>query len=447
VLDLLTIAAILIAYGAFSRPLGACGFTSAMVLTAGGFVAGTAVLGLIDISLESTVAETLSEAALVLLLFADAARIDLRSLRRQLAWPGRLLLIGLPLTMLASTGIGLLVLPGVALLTAFLLATMLSSTDAALGQRVVTDQRVPDRVRQALDVESGLNDGLAVPFFLVALDLSHAELTSGVTWAVVASAAEQIGWGVLGGVAAGGAGGALLRLASGRGWLEGPWRQVLPLAAATLAYAAAAGLGGSVFIAAFVGGMVFGEVSRGQSHGATYLTEETGELLAAVVWVSFGAIALTWALPQVTWQIVLYALLTLTVARMVPVAIALAKTGSRLPTVAFIGWFGPRGLASIVFGLLALEEAVPDADLVLTAVVVTVALSVFAHGITSVPLVERYQRWHAARAAEHPGAAEAVPTDMPRLRRQPGAAQFATEGLQAAVASGGDSGSSPEERP
>jgi NhaP-type Na+/H+ or K+/H+ antiporter len=437
VLDLLTIAAILIAYAAFSRPLGARGFTSAMVLTAGGFVAGTAVLGLIDISLESAVAETLSEAALALLLFADAARIDLRSLRRQLAWPGRLLLIGLPLTMLASTGIGLLVLPGVALLTAFLLATMLSSTDAALGQRVVTDQRVPDRVRQALDVESGLNDGLAVPFFLVALDLSHAELTTGVTWAVVASAAEQIGWGVLGGVAAGVAGGALLRLASGRGWLEGPWRQVLPLAAATLAYAAASGLGGSV---------VFGEVSRGQSHGATYLTEETGELLAAVVWVGFGAIALTWALPQVTWQIVLYAVLTLTVARMLPVAIALAKTGSRRPTVAFIGWFGPRGLASIVFGLLALEEAVPDADLVLTAVVVTVALSVFAHGITSVPLVERYQRWHATRAAEHPGAAEAVPTDMPRLRRQPSAAQFATEGLQAAAAVG-DSGSSPKERP
>ena len=148
-------------------------------------------------------AQRVTEVALVLLLFSDAARLDLRALRHELGWPSRLLLIGLPLTMLAGAGVGLLVFPGMALASVFLLSIMLSSTDAALGQKVVTDPSVPDRVRQALDVESGLNDGLAVPFFLVALDLANAELTTGITWAVVTNAAEQIGWGLAAGLGRG----------------------------------------------------------------------------------------------------------------------------------------------------------------------------------------------------------------------------------------------------
>jgi NhaP-type Na+/H+ or K+/H+ antiporter len=446
VIDLLTVAIIVLAYGFVSKPLAARGITSAMALSACGLVAGTAVLGLIDVDLESSTAQRLAEGALVLLLFADAARIDLHSLRRHLAWPSRLLLVGMPLTMLAATGVGALVLPGVTVLTAFLLATMVSATDAALGQVVVTDTRVPDRVRQALDVESGLNDGLAVPFFLVAVDLSRAELTTGVTWAVVSNTAEQIGWGVVAGLAAGLFSGVALRFASRRDWIEGQWRQVIPLAAAALAYLIAHELGGSVFIAAFVGGMAFGQVARRHGHGTTYLTEETGELLAAITWVGFGALGLGWALPMVTWQIVVYAVLCLTLVRMVPVAIALARQGLQRPTLAFMGWFGPRGLASIVFGLLALESGVPDSDMVLATVVVTVALSVIAHGITSVPLVKRYSSWYAARATEHPEAAEAVPAAMSRLRRQPAVVELTADDRQAGVLATGDGASSPGER-
>ncbi len=192
---LATIAVVIIVWGAFSAPLDRRGVTSAIVFVVAGFLAGPKVLGLLGVSVESEVAQRVTEIALVLLLFSDAARLDLRALRHELGWPSRLLLIGLPLTMLAGAGVGVLIFPGMALASVFLLAIMLSSTDAALGQKVVTDPSVPDRVRQALDVESGLNDGLAVPFFLVALYLANAELTTGVTWAVVTNAAEQIGWG------------------------------------------------------------------------------------------------------------------------------------------------------------------------------------------------------------------------------------------------------------
>ena len=418
-LGLLTVSAILILYSALSKPLDRRGVTSAMVFTVVGLVVGGYALGLLDLAPESAAAELITELALALLLFTDAARIRLRDLRRHLSWPLRLLLIGLPLTMLAGFGAGLLVFPGMALATAFLLSTMLCSTDAALGQRVVTDPAVPERVRQALDVESGLNDGLAVPFFLVAVDLSLAELTGGVTSAVVQNIAEQIGWGLLAGLAAGVLGGILFREVARRGWLEGQWRQILPLAIALLAFAAADTLGGSGFIAAFVAGLAFGRAARDRSISVTYFTEETGDLLAAITWIGFGAIGLGVAIPLVSWRIVLYAVLSLTLVRMLPVAVALLmRHGARPPTVAFMGWFGPRGLASIVFALIALESEVPEAETLLTTVVVTVALSVVAHGLTSVPLVAAYQRWYGTHSSAHPDAAEAVPAAMPRQRQR-----------------------------
>ena len=417
-LALAIIAVIIVVWSAFSGPLDRRGITSAIVFVGAGFVVGTSALGWLDVSPESAVAERVTEVALVLLLFSDAARLDLRALRHELGWPSRLLLIGLPLTMLAGTGVGLLLFPGMALASVFLLSTMLCSTDAALGQRVVTDTAVPDRVRQALDVESGLNDGLAVPFFLVALDLANAELTTGITWAVVSNAAEQIGWGLTAGVAAGLLGALLVRVADRRGWIRGEWRQLLPLATALLAYALALTLGGSGFIAAFVGGMAFGAVSGQTTSAVTLFTEETGGLLAAFTWIGFGAIAIGLAIPHITWQVVLYAALSLTVIRMLPVAIAMARGGVRRPTVAFIGWFGPRGLASVVFALLVIERGVPQGETLIATVVVTVAASVVLHGLTSVPFVSAYHRWYQTHAKAHPAAAESAPATMPRRRRE-----------------------------
>ncbi len=412
-----TVTVILMLWSVFSRPLDRRGVTSAMVFMLAGLAVGASALGLFDVKLESALAERIAELALVLLLFSDAMRLDLRSLRHEISWPVRLLLVGLPLSLLAGVGAGLLVFPGMAFASVFLLSTMLVATDAALGQKVVTDQSVPARVRQALDVESGLNDGLAVPFFLVALDIADAELKGGVASAVAHNAASQIGWGLLGGLTAGIGGGLLFRLAERRGWLGGAWRQILPLATAVLAFATASGLGGSVFIAAFAGGMAFGRTSG--EHGAAGLfTEETGDLLAAAVWIGFGALVIGPTLTHLTWRIVLYAVLSLTVVRMAPVAIALLGRGVKAPTVAFIGWFGPRGLASLVFGLLVVERGVPEETTLLATVCVTVGLSVILHGLTSAPFVARYHGWYERHVAVTPEAEEAAPASMPRQRRE-----------------------------
>jgi len=416
---LITIAVILIAYGAVSKPLDARGVTSAMIFTAAGLCVGTSALKFVNIHVEGIAAERFCELALVFLLFSDSTRIDLAGLRRNLSWPTRLLLIGLPLTILAGLGAGVLVFPGIALASAFVLSTMLCSTDAALGQRVVSDKSVPARVRQALDVESGLNDGLAVPFFLVAVDISLARLSTGVTTAVVRNMAEQIGWGLAAGIGAGALAGLLLRVADDRGWLEGQWRQILPLLAALLAYLVALRLGGSGFIAAFTGGMTFGSLSRRHDLPVTSLNEDVGGILAGATWVGFGALVVGMLMPHVTWQIVAYAVLSLTLIRMVPVAIALLGTGAQLPTVAFMGWFGPRGLASIVFALIALDEGIPGRQMLLTTVMMTILLSVYLHGLSSVPLVAAYSRWYTAHVTKHPSAPEAKPTPMPRLRHRP----------------------------
>jgi NhaP-type Na+/H+ or K+/H+ antiporter len=409
--------AIIVVWSAVSRPLDRRGVTSALFLMVVGFGVSLVAPGVLDVSLETIVAERIAEVALALLLFSDATRIDLRMLRHQLGWPSRLLLIGLPLTILAGAGAAALVFPSMALASAFLLATMLAPTDAALGQKVVSDSRVPHRVRQALDVESGLNDGLAVPLFLVALSIANAELESGVTGSVAGSMAAQIGWGLTAGLVAGIGGGALFRSADRRGWVSRDWRQVLPLAVALLAYSLAQGIGGSGFIAAFVGGLAFGRLTGEARSKVTMLTEAAGDLLAAVTWIAFGALALALALPYATWQVFVYAALSLTVVRMVPVAIALAGSGARRPTVAFIGWFGPRGLASLVFALLAAEGGVPEGGIVLTTVVVTVALSIILHGLTSAPLVKVYHRWYDAHPPTDSSTGESLPTKLPRRRR------------------------------
>ena len=415
---LATIGFLLLAYAALSSRLESRDISAAVFFTASGLLAGP-VFGVLDLSVGSHEVKLLAEVTLTLVLFADATRISLPALRAEYAVPLRLLGIGLPLTIVAGAVLGVAVLPGVSLVEAAVLAVMLACTDAALGQPVVTDERIPSRIRQGLNVESGLNDGLCVPLFFIALALAEAEAGSLSAHGAFHLVAEQLGYGLLGGVLGGVLGALALRAALRR--LEPHWAQILSAATALLAAGIAHGLGGSIFIAAFTAGFVFGLLRPHSGGELTFLLDESGELFNAVTFVIFGAVILGSFLDEVTWELVLYALVCLTVVRMVPVALALAGTRARLPTIAFVGWFGPRGLASIVFGVILLDESnLPHERLLLLAVAVTVGISVLAHGITARPLTERYVGWWNSHPRESRPSMESVVAAAHRVRGRPG---------------------------
>jgi len=259
---------------------------------------------------------------------------------------------------------------------------------------VVTLPRLPSRVRQGLNVESGLNDGICVPLFFIVLAVAQAQAGDESNVAAFRLVVEEIGFGILGGTIAGVIAAGVVVLAGQRRLIEGTWLQVVPLAAAVLAYSLADGMGGSGFIAAFVGGMVFGGIRRRHGGEVGYLIEELGGVLSAITFIVFGAVMLGPALGGVSAAIALYAVLSLTLARMLPVAVAMLGTGARRPTVGFLGWFGPRGLASIVFTVILIEEGdLPHENLLVTTIVITVGLSILAHGLTAAPLANRYATW------------------------------------------------------
>jgi NhaP-type Na+/H+ or K+/H+ antiporter len=416
---LAVVAAIVLGYAGVSRRLERSVISSAMVFVAGGLIVGPDVLGWFDPGISNEGVRILAEATLTLVLFSDASRIDVVALRREIEMPARLLGIGLPLTIVAGTIAAVVVFPELLWAEALVLAIVLAPTDAALGQAVVTDKRLPSRVRQSLNVESGLNDGICVPLLLIALAIAEAEEKAFGGGHAVRIVFEEIGYGVLGGVAAAVVAALLLRYVEPRRLVAEDWLQVIPLAAAALAYGIAAPLGGSGFIAAFVGGLVFGALELRGRGDITYLTDATGLVLAGVTFVVFGASALSDTLHVVGWQIVLYAALSLTVLRMVPVWLALRGTHARPPTIAFAGWFGPRGLASIVFAVIVLEGSeLEHVNLMVATAVIAVAMSVFAHGATAVPLTTAYVRWFEAQP--QPPAMESLPArEIPwRWRRR-----------------------------
>jgi sodium/hydrogen antiporter len=414
---LVAIALLVLGYAAVSRRLSGSVVTPAIVFVAGGLLVSEDGLGWIDTTIQNEFVRIVAEATLTLVLFSDASRIDLSALRREYTLPLRLLVIGLPLTIVAGAAAGLGVLGELVPIEAIALAIVLAPTDAALGQTVVSDPRVPERVRQGLNVESGLNDGICVPLLLIVIAIAEAEESTVSGVQAVRLVLEQIGYGAVGGAIAGVAAAALVRVAVPRHLVDGLWLQAVPVAGATLAYGLAAWMGGSGFIAAFTGGAVFGGLRRGVGGETTDFLEEAGNVLGATTFILFGAVMLVPVLDDISVEIVVYALLSLTVVRMLPVAVAMLGTGARRPTVAFLGWFGPRGLASIVFAVILVDDAsLSHEPLLLNAIFVTIALSVLLHGVTASPLATRYARWYAAHPREAMPAFESAPAPEQRAR-------------------------------
>jgi len=383
----------------------------AIAFTAAGLLVGAEGLGWVDVSLDAGSLRVLAEATLTLVLFSDAARIDLRALRDGYALPARLLGVGLPLTIVAGIAAAVAIFPQLSLAEAAVLAIVLAATDAALGQAVVTDERVPAPIRQGLNVESGLNDGLCVPALVIALALAETGEHALSGSEAVRVIAESIGYGVLMGAVAGFAAAIVRRRATTGGDEEqATWRFLLSLVAAALAYGLAAPLGGSGFIAAFVAGMVFGGAGGARHERAPLPAQDLGALFNALTFVAFGAVFMKPLVEQATWREGLYALLSLTVVRMVPVAIATLGTRSSPATVAYLGWFGPRGLASIVFAVIVVEADIPHTSTIVTTAALTVTASLVLHGLSARPLTARYVR--AFRKRPRPTGIEAAETSV-----------------------------------
>jgi NhaP-type Na+/H+ or K+/H+ antiporter len=415
--EIALVALVVVLFALISGRIGPTVISGPMVFVAAGLLSGPELLDLVDLGLELDAVDILGEFTLAILLFSDASRIDTTTLRREFSLPARLLGIGLPLTIALGTGILMLLLDGVGVWEAALIAAILAPTDAALGQEVVTDPAVPARIRQGLNVESGLNDGLVVPAvaLFLALAIDDETTASGGFWARFVL--EQIGIGLVVGLIIGAAGAWLITRADSHQWVDGVYAQLATFALAVAALTTAIHFGGNGFIAAFVGGMVFGRVAP-NSHHLGEFTEDTSQLAASVSFFVFGNVLLGPALDNVSLGIVLCAIGTLTLGRMLPVAVAMIGTHAAIPTVSFVGWFGPRGLASILFGLQLLEDDLPGADDLFAVVAWTVLLSVVLHGASAAWGAKRYGAWWDAMTDdEQSSMPEGLEVIEQRLRR------------------------------
>ena len=413
-LGLAVVALFVLGFGLVSKRIQTTLVTAPMVFVLFGVVMGPSGFGLLDVALDSPAVRLLAELTLVLVLFTDAARIDLVRLRREHNIPLRLLGIGLPLTVLAGTLAGVALLSELTLWEALVLAVILAPTDAALGQAVVSSSRVPVRIRQALNVESGLNDGLALPLLLFAISLGamgeHA--TESAFW--LRFALFQVVLGPVVGAAVGYFGGRLVSWAGRTGWMSDVFRDLAALGLALLAYAGAEVVGGNGFIAAFTAGLMLGNTARSLCSSLYEFAEAEGQLLMLLSFLVFGAVMVGPALDGLGLASVLYALASLTLVRMVPVWISLTGLGLEPTTRAFLGWFGPRGIASILYGLLLLEGSELDHQAAVFGVtMLTILLSVFLHGITAWPGVRWYGGW-AESMSDEPDQPEMQPvSEMP----------------------------------
>ncbi|MAT06034.1 MAG: sodium:proton exchanger [Acidimicrobiaceae bacterium] len=395
--DIALIAGAIVLFALVSRKVSTLPLTMPMVFVALGAL--TDAVGLVELGVETEGVAVLGEITLAIILFGDAARMDVRSLRREVALPARLLGVGLPLTVLLGTFLFIVLIPGLSGWEAALVAAILAPTDAALGQAVVEDRSVPKWVREGLNVESGLNDGLAVPAVLLFIALSTGEETDAGFWARFVF--EQIGFGVLVGVGCGLIGGGLLVRAHRHGLVQGIYAQLATLALAVLAFTGAELAGANGFIAAFTAGLSFGAATGSDlAERFDEYTEDTGRLLAIASFFVFGNLFVVEAVGNTTVAIVGCAVLALTIMRMAPVAVAMTGMGAAPQTKLFIGWFGPRGLASMLFGLQLLEESVAEslpANEELFAIIAwTVVASVVAHGASATWGAKRYGAWYAA---------------------------------------------------
>ncbi|MDJ0875001.1 MAG: cation:proton antiporter [Desulfobacterales bacterium] len=364
-----------------------------MIFTVFGLLIGPVGFDLLPLDIDGEAIRTLAELTLALVLFTDAAGADMGVLKKARALPIRLLLIGLPLTILLGFGLGVLLIDKLSLVEIALLATLLAPTDAALGKAVVTNEAVPEDVRQGLNVESGLNDGICVPILFVFLALATGKAGEEGPWQLALMlVAEEIGIGLAVGLGVTLLAAILLKHARRHQWLTPTWIQVPVVVLAFSCFGLAQLIGGSGFIAAFSGGLLFAVLGKEVREEFLRAAEASGDVLALITWVIFGSAVVGQAVGSFSWLILLYSVLTLTVIRMLPVFVSLSGMGMSVEGKLFVGWFGPRGLASIVFAVIVVNAKLPHSGPIAMTAVCTIILSILAHGVSANPWAKAFGR-------------------------------------------------------
>ena len=391
-------AAFAFAYSLIATRLEKTPLNGALVYVAVGMLFGPQALGLIDLPIDGKGVSRLAEIALAICLFTDSSNADLSVLHRVEAIPARLLLIGLPLTIALGLVLGRLIFGDLSVFEVALIATMLAPTDAALGKAVVTNPVVPAKVRESLNVESGLNDGICVPVILLFIALAGGSVEASESAGLAMKLPLQvIGIGLATGLVLSVLCGFALRNCASRGWVSGTWLQMPIIALALFCFALAQWLGGSGFIASFVGGLTFGALTKQHKERFLDAAEGAADAVAMATWFTFGTVILALLLSGFSWQVLVYALLSLTLVRMLPVFLCLIGKGFRPDTLLFMGWFGPRGLASIVFVVMVIGEKLPGNTTIVAVVAWTIVLSIVLHGLSANPLAAKYGRRVDAR--------------------------------------------------
>ncbi|NWG46353.1 MAG: cation:proton antiporter [Alphaproteobacteria bacterium] len=398
----------ILGFGLLSRLFERMSVTGPMVAVSVGILVGEVGYRTIEIELDPAFVEIIAELTLIIILFTDAARIRLSELVSHQTIPLRLLVIGMPLTLLAGVGAAMLLFPGLDFWVFFLLAALLTPTDAALGEAVVTNRRIPLATRQSINAESGLNDGLALPAVLLFLELSNLFGKGYIS--VGLDAAEwrqflvsQLVLGPVAGIGVGVFGGLLLDASAHRGWMEPTFQRLAAPALALLSYGIADLIGGNGFIAAFSAGLFLVAGHPDIRRRIDDFGKAEGEQLSLLTFLIFGAAIVPLVLDSMTWQTLVYAGLSLTVIRMVPVWLSLLFSGLKNRDKLFIGWFGPRGIASILFLFIIFDDVdFLFFDRVIAVVVATVLMSIYLHGLSSRPLAHWYGRWKESLLPEPP---------------------------------------------
>ena len=386
--------AVFFAFALVSKRIEGTIITAPILFALGGLALSSVLAETAGLSYSEGGLHVLAELTLILVLAADASQISFDELKKQKAIPARLLLIALPLIILLGTLVGYTIFPEMGWYGAALIAAILAPTDAALGASVLANESVPAKIRQGLNVESGLNDGIALPavlFFACFLNITHQ--TGEENWLIFLSL--QVIIGPIAGLIVGWIGGNLIAGAAKKGWMTSGFQGVAAIALAVIAFATAEICHGNGFIAAFIAGLTYGNLHVSYSKFLHEFTETESQFLSYLTFFLFGALILPEAIHHLNGQIVLYATFSLTLIRMIPVFISMIGAGHRLPTIAFMGWFGPRGLASLLFALLVLEDLqVEQAEFIQTVVATTVLFSIVLHGITAAPLSKKLGRAH-----------------------------------------------------